>query len=109
MSNTTGIIGGLNDHSNMREILEEIHATSPIWAFIPKIHEWKDREGKIRLGWGHPCFVRFQYEEGLEDVMVQFFHKVDRPDGGGIRAMKIEWSTAELRMPTEGTECRWRN
>jgi hypothetical protein len=106
VSNNTGILGGLTDRSVMKEILMKIDKIGSVWGFVPRVTEWRDQDGNRRLSWGHPCFVLFQYEEGLENAMVALHENLMRPDGGGHRTLKIEWSTSELIMPVdENEEC----
>jgi hypothetical protein len=101
VSNNTGIIGGLTDRSVMRDILYDVSRQGTIYGFVPKLQEWRDQDKNRRLSWGHPCYVLFQHEAGLENSMQSFRQDNQRPDGGGQRTLKIEWSTGELMMPTD--------
>ena len=86
----------------MRELSMEISNIAPLWGFVPKVNQGRDPAGNLRLGWGHSCFLRFRFEDGLEDVMTAFVHDVDKADGRGRRTQKIQWSTVEILMPEDG-------
>ena len=99
VSNNTGVIGGLTDTTVMRDLLTRVNKVGPIWGFVPRLCEWRDRSGNRRLSWGHPCLLLFRHEMDLDGVMVKVKQDLPRPDGGGNRMLKIEWSTGEVQYP----------
>ena len=101
VSNNTGILGGLTDQNRMRDILHEINKEAQLLGFVPNLIEWRDQNQNRRLSWGHPCYLLFQNELEMEQVMKSMRQRNQRPDGGGTRILKIEWSVGEVVMPAD--------
>ena len=97
-SNVAYIAGGLIDSDVMGFVLQELSENfGGFVAWGATIHRFK--QGEVhRADWGHPIYIQFRGKEGANQARQEYSSIKDRPDEGGKRTLRLEYSLVEFCM-----------